>query len=116
MVAHTGIPELRQAAARHSESYNGISVDWQTEALVTSGATEGLAAAFIGMINEGDEVSFLAHVPGVSRLGSKQVSTCMDSARRTQRSSDLQAVILDPMYDGYSSMCRRSGAKLIPLR
>ena len=55
-----GIPELRQAAAHHSECYNGIAVDWQTEALVTVGATEALAAAFIGMVNEGDEVSLRA--------------------------------------------------------
>ena len=27
-----GVPELRQAAARHSQAYNGLPVDWQTEA------------------------------------------------------------------------------------
>ena len=26
-----GIPELRQAAARHAQDYSGIKVDWQTE-------------------------------------------------------------------------------------
>ena len=48
------------------------------------------------------------------------VSTCMDSACRQDRPSlvrcFLQVVILDPMYDGYASMCRRSGATLRPLR
>ena len=51
-----GIPELRQAVARHSERYAGIPVNWQTETLITVGATEALAAAFLGLINQGDEV------------------------------------------------------------
>lgn len=51
-----GVPELRQAVARHSERYTGVTVDWQTEALVTVGATEGIAAALLGLINPGDEV------------------------------------------------------------
>ena len=51
-----GIPELRQAVARHSERYSGITVEWQTETLVTIGATEALAAAFLGLVNHGDEV------------------------------------------------------------
>ncbi len=51
-----GVPELRQAVARHSQQYSGLEVDWQTETLVTVGATEALAAAFLGLLNEGDEV------------------------------------------------------------
>jgi aspartate/methionine/tyrosine aminotransferase len=34
----------------------GIPVDWATETLVTIGATEGLASALLGLLNEGDEV------------------------------------------------------------
>ncbi|PNH10775.1 Kynurenine--oxoglutarate transaminase 3 [Tetrabaena socialis] len=34
----------------------GIPVDWASETLVTVGATEGLAAAFLGLLNPGDEV------------------------------------------------------------
>ncbi|EFJ44947.1 hypothetical protein VOLCADRAFT_106184 [Volvox carteri f. nagariensis] len=51
-----GVPELRQAVARHSETNQGIPVDWATETLVTVGATEGLAACFLGLLNPGDEV------------------------------------------------------------
>ncbi|KAK9813470.1 hypothetical protein WJX73_000730 [Symbiochloris irregularis] len=51
-----GIPELRQAVARHSERYVGLPVNWQTETLITVGATEALAAAFLGLVNPGDEV------------------------------------------------------------
>lgn len=47
-----------QAIARHSAAEAGINVDWESETLVTVGATEGLASAFMGMLNDGDEVSF----------------------------------------------------------
>lgn len=51
-----GVPELRQAVARHSEKHAGVPCDWATETLVTVGATEGIAACMLGLINEGDEV------------------------------------------------------------
>ncbi len=55
-----GIPELRKAVAAHSERFSGLPVDWQTEAIVTVGATEALASAFMGLLNEGDEVCVTA--------------------------------------------------------
>lgn len=54
-----GIPELRQAVARHSKSYSEIDVQWDTETLVTVGATEAIAASFLGILNQGDEVASL---------------------------------------------------------
>ena len=42
--------------ARHSEKFNQLPVDWQTETLVTVGATEAIAATFMGILNPGDEV------------------------------------------------------------
>jgi aspartate/methionine/tyrosine aminotransferase len=50
-----GVPELRQAVARHSQTNQSIDCDWLTETLVTVGATEGIAAAFMGWLNAGDE-------------------------------------------------------------
>ncbi|KAL6755596.1 pyridoxal phosphate-dependent transferase [Haematococcus lacustris] len=50
-----GVPELRQAVARHSAAQQGIPCDWATETLVTVGATEAIAAAMLGLINPGDE-------------------------------------------------------------
>ena len=52
----SGIPELRRAVAAHSARFSGLHVDWQTETVVTVGATEALASAFMGFLNEGDEV------------------------------------------------------------
>lgn len=48
-----------QAVARHSEDFSGLKVDWQTQTLITAGATEALAATFLALINHGDEVTHL---------------------------------------------------------
>jgi aspartate/methionine/tyrosine aminotransferase len=50
-----GIPELRQAVAGHYGRTQGLDLD-ASEVTVTSGATEALAAAFLGLIEPGDEV------------------------------------------------------------
>jgi aspartate/methionine/tyrosine aminotransferase len=51
-----GLAELRQAVAGHYARTQGLDLDWQTEVTITSGATEALAAAFLGLIEPGDEV------------------------------------------------------------
>lgn len=51
-----GTPDLRQALAAHAARFYGLAVDWKTEVLVTSGATEALTASLLGLIEPGDEV------------------------------------------------------------
>ncbi len=51
-----GLPELRQAVAGHYARNQGVEFEWASEVTVTSGATEALAAAFLGLIRPGDEV------------------------------------------------------------
>ncbi|WP_395826687.1 aminotransferase [Elstera sp.] len=51
-----GLPELRQAVAAHGKRFFGIEADWQSQVIVTSGATEALAASLLGLIAPGDEV------------------------------------------------------------
>lgn len=52
----TGFPSLRRAVARRfTESY-GLPVDPDTQVLITVGATEGLAATVLGLVEPGDEV------------------------------------------------------------
>lgn len=51
-----GTPALRQALAAHAQRFYGLDVDWKTETMVTSGATEALTACLLGLINPGDEV------------------------------------------------------------
>ena len=51
-----GIPELRAAVAAHQQRHYGLEVDPATQVLVTTGATEALAAAVLALVGAGDEV------------------------------------------------------------
>jgi N-succinyldiaminopimelate aminotransferase len=51
-----GLPELRAAVAGHYARTQGLDLDPASEITITSGATEALAAAFLGLIEAGDEV------------------------------------------------------------
>ena len=69
-----GLPELRQAVAAHEARFYGMDVDWQSEVMVTSGATEALADCFLGLIEPGDEVVLIeplydSYLPMIRRAG-----------------------------------------------
>jgi N-succinyldiaminopimelate aminotransferase len=51
-----GAPRLRRAVAQDCEERMGLRYDPETEVTVTTGATEGIAAAMLGLLNPGDEV------------------------------------------------------------
>ncbi len=51
-----GIAVLRQAIAAHSDRHYGLDYDPDTEVVVTTGATEALAAAILAFVDPGDEV------------------------------------------------------------
>ena len=51
-----GTPRLVEAVAESVRRHRGLSYDPMTEVLVTCGATEGLSAALIGLLEPGDEV------------------------------------------------------------
>ena len=51
-----GVPELRQAIAAHARRFYGLGYDPDTEVLVTTGATEAVAAAILALVEPGDEV------------------------------------------------------------
>ena len=52
----SGAPALRQAIAEHSARFYGQRVDPDTMVTVTSGATEALCDAVLGLVDPGDEV------------------------------------------------------------
>ncbi|MDN4160785.1 pyridoxal phosphate-dependent aminotransferase [Nocardioides abyssi] len=54
-----GVPALRQAVARHQQRHYGLELDPDSEVVVTTGATEGIAAALLGLVDPGDEVVVL---------------------------------------------------------
>lgn len=51
-----GIPDLRLAIAEHQERFYGLRFDPGSEVVVTTGATEAIAAALLGLVDPGDEV------------------------------------------------------------
>ena len=76
-----GVPELRQAVAAHNQRYYGIDSDWQREVMVTSGATEALAASILALIEPGDEVILFeplydSYLPMVRRAGGALRCVC----------------------------------------
>ncbi|MCW2842999.1 MAG: succinyldiaminopimelate aminotransferase apoenzyme, partial [Nocardioides sp.] len=54
-----GIPALRQAIARHQQRHYGLELDPDSQVVVTTGATEGIAAGLLGLVDPGDEVVVL---------------------------------------------------------
>lgn len=68
-----GTPALRQAVADHYRAHQGLDLD-SSEVIVTSGATEALAAAIFALVSPGDEVVMFqplydAYLPLVQRAG-----------------------------------------------
>ncbi|MBY0283362.1 MAG: aminotransferase [Sphingomonas sp.] len=68
-----GLPVLRQAVADHYAAHQGLDLD-ASEVIVTSGATEALAAAIFALVSPGDEVILFqpmydAYLPLVERAG-----------------------------------------------
>src|SRR3954471_7853285 len=54
-----GVPVLRQAIARHQRRHYGVDLDPDSQVVVTTGCTEGVAAALLGLVDAGDEVVVL---------------------------------------------------------
>jgi N-succinyldiaminopimelate aminotransferase len=54
-----GVPALREAIARHQRRHYGLALDPATQVVVTTGATEAIAAAILGLVEPGDEVVLL---------------------------------------------------------
>lgn len=73
-----GVPELRTAVAEHQRRFYGVEVDPMSEVLVTTGATEAIAASLLALVNPGDEVVVLepyydSYVACISMAGGRRV-------------------------------------------
>jgi len=69
-----GIPELRKAVAAHYRHWQNLTLDPDSEIMITSGATEAIAGALMALIQPGDEVILFqpmydAYLPLVQRAG-----------------------------------------------
>jgi N-succinyldiaminopimelate aminotransferase len=54
-----GVAVLREAIARHQQRHYGLELDPGRQVVVTTGCTEGIAAALLGLVDPGDEVVVL---------------------------------------------------------
>lgn len=73
-VPSAGLPELRQAVAAANQRFYNLSIDPEHGVLVTSGATEAVAASLMALIDPGDEVVMIEplfdiYLPIVRMLG-----------------------------------------------
>src|ERR1700685_365055 len=51
-----GVPELRAAVAAHQASWYGLDLAPEDQVLVTTGATEAIAASLLALCEPGDEI------------------------------------------------------------
>jgi N-succinyldiaminopimelate aminotransferase len=70
----TGIAELRLAIARHDLEFYGLDFDPNSEITISVGATEGVFAAVMGLVDAGDEVIVFepfydSYVPAILMAG-----------------------------------------------
>src|SRR6478609_2670771 len=74
-----GILELREAVASHQFRHYGLDPDPETEVLVTTGATEALAATILALAGPGDDVVTLepfydSHAACIALAGARHVT------------------------------------------
>ncbi len=64
-----GLPELRQAVQAFMEKKYQLNYDWETEILISVGATEAIAASLLSILEPGDKVLLPAPIyPGYEPL------------------------------------------------
>ncbi|WP_422633636.1 aminotransferase [Sphingobium sp.] len=92
-----GLPELRSAVADHYARHQGLNLT-PAEVIVTSGATEAIAASLLALVQPGDEVILLAplydaYLPLVERAGGvAKIVTLTPPEWRIDRAA-LEAVV-----------------------
>ncbi len=95
-----GLPDLRKAVAEHDSRFYGLGVDWETETLVTSGATEALADCFLALLNPGDEAILIepfydSYLPMVEATGARSVTVGLEAPHWDLDLDALAAVFSD---------------------
>lgn len=78
-----GMPALRQAIAEHEKRFYDREVDWRSQVMVTSGATEALADCLMALLNPGDEAILIepaydCYLPMIEAAGATARSVRLD--------------------------------------
>lgn len=95
-----GIPQLRNAVAADNKRFYDLDIDAETETLVVSGATEGLAAAFLGFLEPGDEAVVLApfyecYAPQIEATGAQLVPVNLEPPEWRLNADMLEKAVTD---------------------
>jgi len=95
-----GMPELRHAIAAHQRRWYGLDVDPDTEVAVTTGATEAIAGALLGLIDPGDEVLVLepyydSYVAGIQMAGGLRRPVTLRAPHFRLPIDELRATVTD---------------------
>lgn len=95
-----GLPQLREALAAKVRDYNGIDVT-ASEILVTNGLTQASFAAFMALLDEGDEAILLEpyypqHVGKIELAGARPVMAPLDKAAGFAIRRDLIEPLVSP--------------------
>jgi N-succinyldiaminopimelate aminotransferase len=93
-----GVPALRQAIADHQKRFYDLSYDPDTEVLVTTGATEAVAAALLAFVEPGDEVIALepyydSYAAGIAFAGGHRVPVTLRAPDYRLDLDELRAAV-----------------------
>ncbi|MFJ4612040.1 pyridoxal phosphate-dependent aminotransferase [Streptomyces griseus] len=93
-----GVPELRAAVAAHQERFYGLTWSPETEVLVTTGATEAIAASLLALLEPGDEVIafepyYDSYAACIALAGAQRVPLTLRAPAFRPDLDDLRALI-----------------------
>ncbi len=91
-----GSPALRNAVAEHAARFYNMEIDPTHGVVVTAGATEGILAALMGLVDPGDEVIVIepyydSYVPGIIMANAIPVYVPLHPPTWTFDSDELRA-------------------------
>lgn len=121
-----GTEELRRAVADHDRRCYGLEFDWQSEVIVSSGATEALAVCLFSLLRQGDEVIVLepaydSYVPVIRAAGGVPVYVPLqppdwhldEEALRAAFSDQTKAIIINTPMNPTGKVFTREELSLI---
>ncbi|MBL8548633.1 MAG: aminotransferase [Hyphomonadaceae bacterium] len=121
-----GLAALREAVAEHYRRLQGLDLDWKSEVMVTSGATEALAASILAVVEPGDEVVLVepmydAYKPLVERAGGVPKFVRLEapewripeSALNAAFSAKTKAIVINSPNNPSSSLIEREDLEKI---
>ncbi|MEV0801377.1 pyridoxal phosphate-dependent aminotransferase [Kribbella sp. NPDC050281] len=93
-----GVPALRQAIVDHQKRFYDLSYDPDTQVLVTTGATEAVAAALLAFVEPGDEVIALepyydSYAAGIAFAGGRRVPVTLRAPDYRLDLDELRAAV-----------------------